>query len=361
MTHCRSVASELWRSLSLALCLTVLVQAAFGEEAIRANRVNAPPACQAHEPVPWQRIAPGIWVWAPVEPADVSPANGGHVMPTTALLQRGQALVIDPGPSLRHGQRLRASLACRFGAQVTQIVNTHAHSENVLANAAFEAEASTGRVRIWANAGTREAMASRCPACLESLTLHAGADAMAGTRIVLPTHTLVPGQTLRFGPHALRVLPTEHGHTGHDLLLWLPARRMVWAGGLVYEQRLPELAQGQLDAWLAALDRLAALRPLTVVSVGVSHAAHLATDEADARLPPALRATRKYLRDLRDGVWAAMELGEQPQSPGVVALPDYRNWVGHTARQGFNVLRAWRELEPLWMGSEPPSGEHVGR
>jgi glyoxylase-like metal-dependent hydrolase (beta-lactamase superfamily II) len=322
----------------------------------------ARPACQPHEPVPWQALAPGIWVWAPEQTAEVSPANGGHVMPVTALVHRGQAMVIDPGPNLHHGQRLRDSLACRFGARVTRVLNSHAHSENVLANAAFEADAAAGRVRIEALAGTRETMALRCPACLESLTGHAGVLAMAGTRIVLPTHSLVPGQVLRFGPHRLQVRPAEQGHTASDLVLWSARERILWAGGLVYGQRLPELAQGRLDDWLAALDRLAALHPATVVGVSVSRA------PAAGGLPPALVQTREYLAALREGVWRAMDAGEQPQTPGLVDLPVYRGWAGYAERHEFNRLRVWRELEPLWMGqgseaapAASPSPEQVGR
>jgi len=60
----------------------------------------------------------------------------------------------------------------------------------------------------------------------------------------------------------------------------------------------------------------------------------------------------------------AMDAGRQPQDAGVVELPAYRHWAGYAERHGFNVQRAWRELESVWMeqGAPPPrSTEHVGR
>lgn len=300
--------------------------------------------------VPWQPVAPGVWAWLPASEAEVDPSNGGHVLPTTVLVHGRQALLIDPGPSHAHGQRVRRSLACRFCAQVRQIVNTHAHAENVLANSAWADHVSPGRVRIMASAATRQGMAQRCPDCLANLTHKAGPQAMEGTRIVLPTRTLTEGAVLRLGPHRLRVMRVEQGHTEGDLVLWDASRRLLWVGGLVYGQRLPELAQGRVEGWLAALDRLAALEPRVVVGAAISVAS------PTGGLPPALATTRAYLADLRQAVLQSMDAGRSPHESSELALPAYAGWAGYAERQGFNVQRAWRELEPVWMErTDPPA------
>ena len=313
-----------------------------------AFAAQAAPRCT--DDVPWQRVAPGVWQWSPAAEAEIAPANAGHVVPTSVVVHGGQALLIDPGPSHAHGQRVRHSLACRFGAQVRWIVNTHAHAENVLGNSAFADRVAAGTAQILAGAATRAGMAQRCPACLASLTAKAGTDAMAGTHIVLPTRTLPEGDVLRVGPYRIQVLRTEQGHTDGDLVLWDVRRRLLWAGGLVYGQRLPELAQGSLDGWLAALDRLAALRPRVVVGNVVSVAS-----PADG-VPPAMTGTRAYLSELRTAVLNAMDQGLQASDATTVTLPAYSAWAGHAERQGFNAQRAWREMEPVWMErTDPPA------
>jgi glyoxylase-like metal-dependent hydrolase (beta-lactamase superfamily II) len=314
----------------------------------QAGPAEAPDCGQAGA-VPWQRLAPGVWVWPSALPSDISALNAGHVAPTSVVIDGGEALVIDPGPSHQHGLRVRASLACRFQARVRWIVNTHAHAENVLANSAFADLLAAGRLEILASAPTREAMRRRCPDCLASLSAKLGADAMAGMQIVLPSRTLTEGEVLRVGRHRLRVMRVEQGHTEGDLVLWSARERLLWAGGLVYGERVPELAQGSVDGWLAALERLAALRPRLLVSSTVSRAL------APGALPPALTDTRHYLTDLRAGVLQAMDRGLQASESGTVALPAYRAWAGHTERHDFNVQRAWRELEPLWMERSDPS------
>jgi glyoxylase-like metal-dependent hydrolase (beta-lactamase superfamily II) len=312
--------------------------------------VHAGQDCAALEPVPWRTVAPGAWVWLPPDGGDVSAANAGHVLPTSVLVSGRQALVIDPGPSHRHGDRVKRSLACRFGAQVRWIVNTHAHSENVLANSAFAQDVAAGRTQILATAPTREGMALRCPDCLASLTRRVGADGMAGTQIVLPTRTLTEGEVLRLGPWRLRVMRVEHAHTEGDLVLWDAGQRVLWAGGLVYPDRVPELAQGHLDGWIAALERLQALGPKQVIATTWSVA-------GAAGPPPALQGTRDYLVALRNKTLQAMDEGGQPQNIDRVALPAFRHWAGYGERHGFNVQRAWRELEPVWMDRQPSAQE----
>ncbi|WP_374407450.1 MBL fold metallo-hydrolase [Hydrogenophaga sp.] len=307
-----------------------------------AAPVAAAPRCAAADAIPWRAVVPGVWVWLPPDGGEVAPSNGGHVMPVSVVIAGREAGVIDPGPSYRHGLRLRRSLACRFGARVRWIVNTHAHAENVLANAAFADDIAAGRIALLASAPTREGMAQRCPDCLASLVRRVGQPAMAGTEIVLPTHTLAEGDVLRVGRIALRVMPLEHGHTDGDLVLWDARRRVLWAGGLAYQDRVPELAQGQVQGWLEALDRLERLRPRHLIAATWS-------TSSGAAPPPALGATRDYLKGLSAGVLAAMDRGVQAHEAGQVDLPAFASWAGYGTRHGFNVQRAWRELEPVWM------------
>lgn len=329
------VSAVLHRWLTTLLCLGGFVAPALA--------TGPSPDCLAVDAVPWQPVAPGIWVWPAAENGEVSPDNAGHVLPTSVVVSRGEALVIDPGPSHRHGLRVRASLACRFKAKPRWVVNSHAHAENVLANSAFADLLEAGQVEILASAATRSAMRQRCADCLVSLTNRVGAAALADTQIVLPSRTLVVGERLRVGTLSLVVQAIEPGHTEGDLVLWNARHRVLWAGGLVYDGRVPELAQGSLDGWLAALERLQALRPRQVLGMVRSSAA------AAGDPPPALAATQGYLTALRARVLLAMDEGHQPHETTWGELPAYLDWTGYEARHGFNLQRAWRELEPVWM------------
>jgi glyoxylase-like metal-dependent hydrolase (beta-lactamase superfamily II) len=306
----------------------------------------------------WQTLGPGVHVWQPAPDQEASPANGGHVMPTSVLVHEGRAWVIDPGPSLAAGARVQAQVACRWQARVERVFNTHAHAENVLANGAFASGVASGEVGIWATAATREAMAQRCPACLADLTARVGAAKMAGTEALLPNALLASGDRLELGPHALRVHEVRDAHTHSDLVLVHETLQLAWVGGLVYGARVPELAQGSLRGWREALADLAQTPWHALVGATVSVAASPGT------LPDALGQTADYLRLLQTTVLDAMASGAQAHELPTEAPAPYRSWSGHTPRHGFNLQRAWRELEPLWMdGTLAPeaSGPDVGR
>lgn len=303
----------------------------------------APPDCAHAAQVDWQALAPGVWVWLPGPLAELSPASQGRILPVSAVVDGGQALVVDPGASYRQGWQVRQSLACQLGAQVRWVVNTHAHADSVLGNAAFADLQAQGRLDIVASAGTGQAMAQRCPHCLASLTGLLGEVVMQGSAITLPNRIVREGDVLQVGRIRLQVLLAQNAHTESDLQLWAPQQRVLWAGGLLYQGRIPELAQGSLNGWLSALPRLAALRPAVVVGAALSVA------PAPLALPPIFSATEGYLQALRQRVLQALDAGLDGSSLAPLQLPGYAGWVGYQQRHGFNAQRAWRELEPQWM------------
>ncbi len=340
------------RPVRLKLLGAAWLAAGFTSAALAAEPIP-PTHCPPNDPL--REVLPNVWVW-PGDLADAHPGNQGRVSTSVVLLRPGTAppgstptvTVVDPGPNLKAGQALAQAIRCRWGVSVTQVINTHAHAENVLANGALAPAGSA--VPVLATATTAQTMAARCPDCLRSLTQAVGAEAMQDTQIVLPNATLHPGQPLPLTDRTWLVDEARHAHTQSDLLLWQPELKLLIAGGLVYRQRLPELAQGELLNWVATLDRLARWQPQHVIG----------TQAGDAQ---DLTHTRHYLCDLASAVWQAMELGLSPSEAHTIALPRYAAWAGYAERQSFNAQRAWRELEPRWMAGEAPpcSLPNVGR
>ena len=295
----------------------------------------------------WRNIAPGAWVWSPQGQGDISPRNRGHVRATSVIVHQGEAMVIDPGPSHQHGERTLAWVRCRLKSNVKWVINTHAHAENVLGNSAFSHLQRRGRLDIGASAATFAAMQRRCEQCLAHLKQSLGAGLMRNTRIVLPNRRLTNASVLSVGTRQLQVLLLENAHTESDTVLWDPKQRLAWVGGLVYEGRVPELTQGSLEGWIAALHRLEDLRPLALIGTSVSRATYEST-------PAGLGYTRRYLESLRTGVLSVLDAGKHASEATEVQLPEYAASAGYTSRHGLNVQRAWREMESIWMNAATP-------
>jgi glyoxylase-like metal-dependent hydrolase (beta-lactamase superfamily II) len=336
MSHWLTTTFQTFRHCAWCLlCLPALVF---------ANDRSASALCPPNAPL-LQQVAPGVWVWEG-QRADISAANGGHVVTNVVLVGKRSLVLVDPGPSLAHGQALREAVRCKWGREVDSILNTHAHAENVMGNAAFVEPQRP----IMATARTQASMQQRCPDCLQSITRAVGADALEGTTIVVPNTWLAAGQTLDLGDWRWQVLEQRSAHTESDLVLWNPTTTTLIAGGLVYRDRIPELAQGSLVGWVQALTALERKQPTAVIGLSTGTLADLVN-------------TRRYLCDLAHAVWAAMDAGPSAHDVASLHLPAFAHWAGYAERHGFNAQRAWRELEPLWMGEQarPCSMPDVGR
>lgn len=285
------------------------------------------------------RLQPGVYV-ASAANAEVARANAGEVVPTLVHVTGAGVLVVDPGPHLAWGNGLLAAIGAVTPEPVRWVVNTHAHPENVLANAAF------ARLRprpvFLASAATAGLMRQRCEACLARLAAQLGPAAMRGTRIVLPEPGLRHGDRLQTGATAWEVQVHAGAHSAADTVLYAPRRRLLCVGGLAYRDRVPEMQEASLQGWRRALRAVSAL-PADIV-VGAAPGTPAQT----------LAPTLAYLDALAGGVAAALEAGgDAARVLCPAAAEPYRHWRYFATRHPLNVQHAWRELEDLWMNGEP--------
>jgi glyoxylase-like metal-dependent hydrolase (beta-lactamase superfamily II) len=104
--------------------------------------------------------------------------------------------------------------------------------------------------------------------------------------------TELPAERFELEGHEIRVIDTGHTDTDDTTALHIPSLGLLIAGDAIYNETHPFLVEsdraGRL-AWLAAIDRLAAINPQAVI---VGHGP-LAPDCS----PRHIDATRRYIRD----------------------------------------------------------------
>ncbi|SPS02086.1 MBL fold metallo-hydrolase [Cupriavidus taiwanensis] len=299
------------------------------------------PATAAGTRVVLDPLRPGVYV-ARADNAEAMRANAGAVVPTLVHVTRAGVLVVDPGPQAAWGRALLGAIRALTAQPVHWVVNTHAHPENVLANAAFAG--LRPRPRFLASAATAALMRQRCEACLASLSAQLGRTAMRGTAIVLPEPALQDGAWLHTGGTAWQVQVHAPAHSASDTVLYAPQLRLLCAGGLAYRGRVPEMQEASLQGWRQALRQLIALPADIVVAT--------ATGTPAQTLVPTLA----YLDALAHGIGAALAAGrDATQAADAVAAGPFRHWRHFPTRHPLNLQRAWRELEDAWMQGEPPA------
>ncbi|MBM4186683.1 MAG: MBL fold metallo-hydrolase [Gemmatimonadetes bacterium] len=87
---------------------------------------------------------------------------------------------------------------------------------------------------------------------------------IATLKPVVPNVTLTGRLTLSRGGREIVILHPGPAHTAGDLVVWLPAERILVTGDLI-QPNLPYMGDGFFPGWADAIDSLLALRPAVVL------------------------------------------------------------------------------------------------
>ena len=271
-------------------------------------------------------LAPGVWVVEGAN-ADFTPANGCNIINTGFIATGSGVLVINTGPSRRYGEQLRALIAKTTNEPVVQVIHLNLHPDYFLGNQAF---ADVPRL---ATDATRAGMAREAKAYEDNLYRLCG-DWMRGTEAVLPTGTVALGP-LHIGTRDME-LREYRGHTDSDLVLVDKSSGVVFAGGLVFAQRIPTTPHAQVGPWLQSLRAFAALPVKTLVP---SHG----PVRADAS---AVGQTQRYLQWIDGRFRQLAEQGAEMNEVLRSEVPaEFRAWAAFGTEYTRNVAHLYPRYE----------------
>ncbi len=168
--------------------------------------------------------------------------------------------VIDTRASLREGTDLADAVRHVTRAPLL-VVNTHAHYDHYLGNAAF------GGTQIWSSARCADVVAASGDAARAAVaaTLHdegrmTEAEDVAATPIVSPTHTFdTRRHVLDLGGRTVELAFLGRGHTDNDIVVSVSATPVIFAGDLVEEGAPPAFEDSFPLDWPHTVEALLAL------------------------------------------------------------------------------------------------------
>jgi quinoprotein relay system zinc metallohydrolase 2 len=298
--------------------------------ALSALAGAAQPASAAADALPVSEIAPGVFVhfgaledWLPANDGDV--ANLGFVVGTRCVA------VIDSGGTPQVGQRLRAAVQQRTALPICFVINTHAHPDHVLGNAAMLAPAT----QFVASKRFNAAMSARGPYYLNALQRDFGIAAGAGA-IVYAARQVETTAELDLGERTLTLTAWPTAHTDNDLTVYDRRTRTLFLSDLLFVRHIPVI-DGNLRGWLATMKRLAGL------DVALSVPGH---GPASTDWPATLSAQQDYLEAVLRETRAAIKSGATlPQAVESVASQAAAPWLLAERFHRRNVTAAYAELE----------------
>ncbi len=170
-------------------------------------------------------------------------------------------LVFDSGGSEVIGAAVVKAIRAVTDKPIRWLVNSHAHGDHWLGNAAVAAPdtaiiASEAAAAMMASSGAAQV------AQMRQMTEGATGDSV----LRLPTETIPARSTRLLGNIEVEFIPLGTAHSPGDMVVWLPKSRILLAGDMSFIKRLPVVTESDLPHWSAVLkDTLEPLQALHVV------------------------------------------------------------------------------------------------
>jgi quinoprotein relay system zinc metallohydrolase 2 len=288
-------------------------------------------ASAADDPLPVIEVAPGVFVFQGAH-EEATAANLGAIANLGFVVGNAAVAVIDTGGSAAEGRRLLATVRRQTALPVRWAIDTHFHPDHALGNAAFAGPETT----IVGHANLPRGLAARADTYLDGLRRALG-DAAAGTAIVEPTLLVRDRLSLDLGGRVLVLKAWPPAHTDADLTVLDSATGTIFAGDLVFLQRVPAI-DGSLRGWLDAIAGLR--REAGIARVVPGHG------PPSAPWPGALDDEERYLRLVLDETRAALAAGRSlDQAVATVARSEHGRWLLFDDYNDRNVATAYTELE----------------
>lgn len=280
LSRCAGAVSRARRAGGRALALAVLLAGGSSLGAVAA-------------PLPAQQVADGVW-FVQGQAALGSAANRNFISNAGFVVTDDGVVVIDALGSPALGAELIETIRSVTPQPIRHVIVTHYHADHIYGLQAFKGLGASviahAEGREYLNSDTArlrlEASREELAPWVDASTQLAGAD-----RWLEDAET-----TLRVGTTELVIRRAGPAHTPEDLVIFVPARGVLFVGDLVFRGRIPFVGQSDSRRWIESLDRLLAFRPRVIVP---GHGPASEMPVADIEL------TRDYLVFLRQAMGEA--------------------------------------------------------
>lgn len=283
--RCRQAAA---RAIARAIARAALLVAAC---LATANAFAVP----AIEPL---RVAPDVYYVQGI-PALGSRENQNFISNAGFVVTQDSVVMIDALGSPAAAERMVAEIRKITPKPISHVILTHYHADHIYGLQVFKALGA----QVVAHALGRDYLNSDTA----RLRLEASRKDLAPwideTTKLVPADVWLDGRTeMTIGGTRFVIQPAGPAHTPEDLAIYLPRQKVMFAGDIVFRNRIPYVGTADSRHWIASLDTLLSLDVRTIVP---GHGP--ASDEPKQDL----RQTRDYLVFLR----AAMKKAATDMTP----------------------------------------------
>ncbi len=296
---------------TLWVIILVIVQASAFEYGLKPSKVSEDVYCYFGKP----------------EVMDKS--NNGNMV-NSCFVDMGESwLVIDSGPTYLYAKEALAQMDKIKKMPVKYVINTHVHDDHWLGNGHYEALGAT-------IIGPELFKDEVDPKAETRMQKRISKEAYQETVPRLPQEMIDEEKVIQFAKgDVILHLVDGSAHTEGDLFITIPSLQILFAGDLLFNDRLLSLRDGDINGWLQVLDDLKMKKFKTVIG---GHG-----DKSDIT---AFDLTYDYLFELREKVKSAIDddVGIE-DAVDIIVMLKYRDIALYSMMHRQNVEVAYRMLE----------------
>jgi glyoxylase-like metal-dependent hydrolase (beta-lactamase superfamily II) len=199
------------------------------------------------------RLADNVYSYVGVK--DASPAHS-FAANAGIVIGRDGVLVVDTLISAKEGERFLADIRKVTNKPIKYVVNTHTHLDHALGNCVFAKLGAT----VISHEADRQSLASQGAGILQdSGSYGLKPEDMFGTEISVPTLGFSEQLIIDLGGEEVSLIRTAPSHTAGSLVVYLPAKKLLFSGDILFTDFHPFLADGDFKGWISTIDSLLAM------------------------------------------------------------------------------------------------------
>ena len=241
-------------------------------------------------------------------------------------------LAMDTGPSYQFAKQSYEAMQKIEDLPVKYVVNSHEHDDHWLGNDYFKKKFGTTLIGPESiNKNYKDGDKTRMYNILPQ-------NAIKGTHIIKLDKIAKEPYTLTFGGEEFKIIPMDvKAHTGDDVFIYMPKRKVLFAGDLVMNGRITSGRHGSVIGQLKALAMMKKLDWKVMVPGHGFITDGTAMDEAELYFK---LTKERILKAIDEGV-DATEINE------VVKLIEFKDKAMYDILNAHNIGFAFDELEML--------------
>jgi len=262
-------------------------------------------------------------------PEEISRENGGNMVNTCFVHTKEGFVVIDSGPTFEYAAQAYVQMQKIAKRPVKYVINTHDHDDHWLGNSFYKSKNALliGPRTYEQNVVT--GMQTRMQRIL--------GDRLYGKTSIVKLDKIVDDNLmLKVGDRRFEIRKlVKQAHTKGDLIVYLPTDKVMFAGDLVFNDRLTSIRDGSLIGSINVLKKIDAFDPAVVIG------GHGYKTDANAT-----KLLEKYLIEMKKEVLEALD-NDIPidQITKRVIMPEFKDMKLYDVLHSRNVFEAYRELE----------------